>query len=114
MENKAQYDNEYLDSNKDFMYVFTNTFTYKIDSFYFPEYIYLCGIIAEYYSKRARHLTLGFLLSSVEFAQLCFANKTESVMKCFYDGSERTLFQYRKEALEKRLLILTKMFLNIP
>ena len=99
VENKAQYQNERLNSNKDCIHLLTNTFTYKIDSFFFPEYRYASGIIAEYYSRRARKLTTGFLLSSTEFAQLCFAKKNDSVSKCFY-GNEPTLFRYRKQALE--------------
>ena len=81
---KAQYNYEYLNTNKDCIHCLTKTFTYKMDSFFFPEYRYMSGVIAEIYSRCTRELTSGFLLSSNEFAQLCFTRKKDSVYKYFY------------------------------
>ena len=94
IKNKAQFENEYRNSNTDCIHLFTKTFTYKMDSFFYPEYRYLSEIISEIYSRRARQFTSGFLLSSNEFAQLCFANKNDSVTKCIY-GNDRGEFVIR-------------------
>ena len=111
--NKAQFENEYRNSNTDCIHLFTKIFTYKMDSFFYPEYRYLSGIISEMYSRRARQFTSGFLLSSKEFAQLCFANKNDSVTKCFY-GNEASLFRFRKEALESTFKYIDKDVVEYP
>ena len=97
--NKAQYEEDYLSREKEFLYVITKKFTFKMESYFFPEYRYITGLIAEYYSKRARRYGSGFLLKSTEFAQFCFGNKNDSTEKCYY-GTEFQLFHYRKEAME--------------
>ena len=113
VENKAQYHNDRLDKNKDCIHLLTTTFTYSMDSFFFPEYRYATGIIAEYYSRRARKMTSGFLLSTSEFAQLCFSKKNESVSKCYY-GNEPSLFRYRKAALEITFAYIDKTVAEYP
>ena len=99
IENKAQYENDRKNRNNDCIHVGIDTFTYKLDSYFFPEFRYLSGIIAEKYCVRARDLNSRFLLSSSEFGQLCFGRKNDSVSRCFF-GNEASLFHFRKEALE--------------
>ena len=100
IENKSQYEGDGKNRNNDCIHVGVDVFAYKLDSYFFPEFRYLRGIIAEKYFTRARDLNSSFLLKTSHYGQLCFGKKNDSVTKCFY-GNEATLFRYKKEAMRE-------------